>query len=270
MLLEYGVHDAIAAGFDEVVVVTSDSLAPALRQIVDQRVAPRARVRYAVQRIDALPSGVTASPERTKPWGTAHALLCAAELVHGPFGVVNADDFYGARSYQLLADWAQQVSVSSRDYAVVGFTLGETLSTAGAVNRARLDVTDDDSLTGTEEMGGIRESGGALLCTAGDNSMPLSPDLLVSMNMWGFTPAIFPQLRHHFTAFLADNVTDPSAELVLADVVGELVRGGEARVRVLRGGGPWCGITHPEDRAIVTARLAELAAEGEYPSLLFG
>jgi hypothetical protein len=193
-------------------------------------------------------------------------VLSAAASVPGPFAVVNADDFYGAAAYQTLAAHQRSVRADSADYAVVGFPLSETLTESGGVNRALLRTGDDGLLEHVEEVIGIEAVGGGRASGRGvdGSSRALSTDALVSMNMWGLTPAIFSQLDSRFRRFLAAHGTDEKAEFLLPTEIQVLVHGGEARVRVLRGEGPWCGVTYPDDREHVQRTLAELVARGEY------
>ena len=267
-LMDYAAFDALRAGFDELVVVTRAELEADVRAAFARGVGTRAPVRYVLQRLDDLPAGTHASASRTKPWGTGQAVLAAKRAVRGPFAVVNADDFYGSRSYELAAAFLRSVSAADvpPTYAVVGFPLGETLSERGAVTRARLDTTDGEWLAHVEELRGIASHGGEP--RIGDRRLP--PDQLVSMNMWAFTPALFPALRSAFADFVHAHGDDPSAEFLLPTFVEGLIGAGEARVRVIAGGGPWVGVTHPDDAPHVREAIARWVAAGAYPTPLWG
>jgi len=269
-MMDYAVFDAHRAGFDEVVVVTRSEIADAVRASLQRSGGWPLPIRYVLQRLDDLPSGTTVPAGRTKPWGTGHAVLAAAPAVHGSFAVVNADDFYGAASYRIIAEFLRGPAAGPvPEYAVVGFALRDTLSAEGGVNRARLDQSADGWLQHVEELRGIEPSGdGARYRDAGGRTVPLAGDQLVSMNMWAFTPALFAQLRAAFTDFLVHGAADPAAEFLLPTVVEQLIMESRARVRVLPGGGPWCGVTYPHDAPKVAAALGALVERGDYPSPL--
>lgn len=266
-MMDYAAYDALRAGFDELVVVTRAELEDQVRAAFTRGLGDRMPVRYVRQRIDDVPEGARISTERAKPWGTGHAVLAAAPAITGPFAVVNADDFYGARSYAIAAAFLRNDGPGEPPtWAVVGFPLAETLSERGTVNRARLDTGPELWLEHTEELKGIASVDGEPRI----GEVQLDPGQLVSMNMWAFTPAIFPALRAAFAAFLATHGREPSSEFLIPTVVSELIAAGRARVRVLPGGGPWCGVTHPEDAPVVRGTLGQLVASGAYPSPLWG
>ena len=267
-LMDYAAFDALRAGFEELVVVTRAELESDVRAAFERGVDGRAPVRYVLQRVDDLPATARVGASRSKPWGTGQAVLTAERAVRGRFAVVNADDFYGARSYKLAANFlsaAVDASAATPTYGVVGFPLGETLSDRGAVTRARLDTTNGLWLDHVEELRGIASHDGEP--RIGDQR--LSRDQLVSMNMWAFTPDLFPALRAAFTDFLRAHGDDPSAEFLLPTFVEGLIGSGRARVRVIPGGGPWVGVTHPDDAPHVRERIAEWVAEGAYPTPLW-
>lgn len=275
-IMEYGIYDALRAGFDDVVVITRTELIKDVRAVLENRVGNRVEITYVLQRLDDVPPGVRLVADRRKPWGTGQAVLCVEHNVTTPFAVVNADDFYGRRSYALLGEFLrrrqQAAEEEGPEYAVVGFPLKETLSEQGGVNRARLDTSADMLLEHVEELKAIELREGrmhyaGLSGVAG--RVPLSPEQLVSMNMWGFTPAVFEQLRRAFVKFLAVHGKDPASEFLLPSIVEDLIAFGGARVRVLPGGGPWCGMTHPQDTPRVAATIRGLVAAGEYPSPLW-
>lgn len=269
-MMDYAAYDALHAGFDELVVVTRQELAAEVRAAFERGVGDRLPVHYVLQRLEDVPRGAAAPGTRTKPWGTGHAVLAAAPVVHGPFAAVNADDFYGSRSYAIVAELLRDAAGASSGpptYAAVGFPLGETLSARGGVTRARLDTGPGLWLEHVEELRGIVSVNGRPQLADGT---PLSPAQLVSMNMWAFTPAVFPALRDAFADFLATHGTDPSSEFLLPSVIAELIAAGKARVRVLPGGGPWCGVTHPEDAPVVRETFAQLVKSGAYPTPLWG
>lgn len=265
---DYLVFDALRAGFGEIVFVIRDGMAPTLDATVRRRFGARAAIRYVVQRADDLPARAPAPAPRAKPWGTGQAVLAAARTIHTPFGVVNADDLYGRAAFTALAAHLGAADASAT-YALIGFPLRDTLTAAGGVNRAVCEVTADGWLAGLREVTGIERDGDHGRYRSADG-LPhrLDGATPVSMNMWGFTPTVAPQLEDGFRAFLATAAANPAAEYLLPDAVARLVGHGQARVRVLAGPFTWCGVTYPPDRDAVAAALARLVAAGEYPERL--
>jgi NDP-sugar pyrophosphorylase family protein len=259
-IMDYSIYDAIRAGFSKVVFVIRKDIEPAFREAVGERFSSRIAVDYVFQDPNSLPSG------RTKPWGTAHAVLVAADAIETPFAVINADDFYGAHSFRLLA---QHFNSSSVDYAVVAYPLRNTLSPFGTVSRGICEVDSSGYLSTIVERTRIAADGDhARNADPGGHSTDLTGDELVSMNIWGFTPSIFPELRDYFARFLAQHSNDLSAEAYLPSFVDELITAGCARVRVLQTADSWFGITYREDLPRVAASIRALIAAGVYPERL--
>ena len=224
-------------------------------------------VRYAFQELDDLPDGFHLPTGRQKPWGTAHAVLAACDLVHGPFAVINADDFYGAHAFAMLSE---QLSAPSDDYAMVGFVLRETLSTHGSVTRG-LCRTAGNFLAKIVEISNIEPDGNGATYPSGSGGVcRLSGDETVSMNFWGFSETIMSRLEQGMIQFLQQNLEDLNSEYLLPDVVDRLIVDGDVRVRVLRGGGPWFGVTYQQDRETVIRNIRELVDGGAYPERLWG
>ena len=268
-LLDYSIFDAVRAGFGEVIfVIRRDIEAPFVDAVGAKYVdIGDVSVRYAFQELDDLPDGFDLPAGREKPWGTAHATLAARHLIGGPFAVINADDFYGARAYEMLA---AQLSSPSDDYAMVGFVLRETLSAHGSVTRG-VCRTNGDFLDKIFELSNIAPDGdGATYPDESGVPTVLSGETTVSMNFWGFPATIVARLEEGLRRFLTENLEDAKAEYLLPDVVDGLVGEGRARVRILPGGGPWFGVTYHEDRAGVMQSIRELVDKGVYPERLWG
>jgi NDP-sugar pyrophosphorylase family protein len=265
-LCEYGIHDALRAGFGRVVLVIRRELEAQFRAHLATRWGTT-DLRFVYQDLTRVPSGAVPAAARVKPWGTAHAVL-AAEKVGGPFAVCNADDFYGARAFAALADHLRQ-AVTTGEQALVGYPLRETLSPFGGVSRG-LCVTDAAGrLTHLTEILEVREQDGGIVGREGEGApVALGPDAVVSMNLWGFTPAIFPLLEERFAAFLGVRGGDARAEFPLSTAVNELVAAGRIVLRVLPTAEAWMGVTYPEDRPGVVARLDALTRAGRYPQPL--
>jgi dTDP-glucose pyrophosphorylase len=262
-LIDYAAFDARRVGFDRLILVVGSENESAVRAAAGDRIARRLPVKYAVQDT-ALPAGFGGPPGRTKPWGTGHAVLAAAPYLRGPFAVLNADDFYGARSYRILGEWFGRRR-SEREHALVSFELRDTLSPAGPVNRGLCRVDGDGGLREIREVLQIVGEGDDACHPANGGIARVPGETPVSLNFWGFTPDAIPAFASSFERFLDDHGASTSAELFIPDVVQPLIDSGAARVRVLPGGGPWAGLTHREDRDRLVALLAELTARGEYP-----
>jgi len=269
-LWEYAVHDAARAGFGRVVLVIRPGLEPELSRRVGF-MAGDLEVVFAVQALDAVPPTVAVPDGRRKPWGTGHAVLAAAPAVSSPFVVVNADDFYGAAAYEAIAAHLRRhASTAPPQFAMAGYRLASTLSAHGGVSRAIVSADARGLVSSVVEVVDIATRDARLGGrTLGGEAVSLTGDELVSMNCWGFTPAIFPMLREGFARFLRTRGTDPAAEFVISDEVGALVAAGEAQLHLLPSGDEWCGMTAGPDRDDVRRRLAALVAAGRYPSPLF-
>jgi hypothetical protein len=270
-LVDYAVFDARRAGFERAILVVREGTEADMREAVGDRIARRFRLDYAVQ-TNALPAGFAAPPGRTRPWGTGHATLAAAALVDGPFAVINADDFYGAASYRLLADHLRRGGAAGppAEHAMVGFPLADTLSPDGPVSRGVCAVEADGFLTSIREVLQVERDGDAARLRDAAGAWRRVPgDTPVSLNFWGFTPALLEPLAEGFQRFLAEHAASTTAEYYLLSPVQGLVDAGRARVRVLRGGGPWAGLTHPGDRARLVDHIARLHARGQYPAELW-
>ena len=271
-LMEYSAFDAARAGFDRLVFVVRPETEAEFRSSVGRRIGSRLHVQYVHQTPADLPSGWTAPPGRNKPWGTGQALLAAESVVPGPFAVINADDFYGAESYDNLGRFLRRTeSVDSAEFALQGFEIGPTLSDAGSVSRGLCRIDDEGRLRSIVEILEVWKRGDGGRYTDHDGTEHvLRGDEPVSMNMWGFMPVVFSEVRRGFEAWLEASRDDPKSEFMLPSAVQQLIGDGRARVRVLGGAGRWCGMTYPEDRARAAATIAALASEGVYPSDLWG
>ena len=266
-IIDYSIYDALRAGFGKLVFVIRKDIEQNFRQVVGARFESRIAVEYVFQEMDMLPRGFSVPPGRTKPWGTTHAILAAASAVHEPFAVINADDFYGMQSYRVLASHLRS---GTQDYAMVGFVLRNTLSDFGAVSRGICQVSDDGALHGVVELTHIQRDGqGASNTDATGRVTRLAGDEIVSMNMWGFTPAIFSQLQQKFQSFLVLNGADTRSESYLPTAVNELVLDGMARVKVLRSNDTSFGFTYCEDHPRIAASISRLIRGGQYPERLW-
>jgi UTP-glucose-1-phosphate uridylyltransferase len=268
--MEYSLYDARRAGFGEAIFVIRAEMVDAFPAFA-RRFEQFLPWKVAVQRLEDVPEGVAVPRERAKPWGTGHAVLAAAAQVRGPFAVLNADDFYGAPAFAGLGEFlAARASATTPTYGIVGYRLSETLSEAGAVNRGVCRTDRDGWLERIEEILEIRRSqGGAGYEGLGSSgTVALDGGALVSMNLWGFTPAIFDLLRHSFAEFLSEGNLG-KREFLLPTIVQGAIDRRAIRVRVLDAKSQWFGMTYPADRPAVEASLRDLVARGEYPPQLW-
>lgn len=270
-ILDYSVYDARQAGFDRVVFVIRRDIEAEFREQVGKRFENAIDTDYAFQALADLPAGFQLPADRTKPWGTAHAVLCAKEQIKAPFASINADDFYGADSYQTMAAFLQQPpSGEKAHYAMSGFVLRNTLSEHGHVARGICEVDEQGLLRKVAEHTQITATADGALSTLEDGStMELTGNEWVSMNFWGFTPAVFPAMEEGFAQFLAQKGDQPKSEFYIPEAVDEMMRAGIADVRVLPSKARWFGVTYREDKPIVQTAIREMTETGAYPSPLW-
>ncbi len=264
-VLDYAVFDAKRAGFGKFIFVIRSEIEQTFRDSFGRRFARHINLGYAFQQLDMVPPG------RQKPWGTGHAVLSAAHLLDRPFAVINADDFYGAESFRMLAQFLTQSAPGNPDlFAMVGFQLDRTLSEHGTVARGLCRADAEGYLVSVEELTAIeRQPGGARNREPDGNYRPLTGREIVSMNCWGFTPKLLDGLRRLFGEFLVRNQDNPKAEFYLPTAVNTLIQEGRARVKVLPTPCHWFGVTYREDRAVVTESIRALVRAGEYPERLW-
>ena len=270
VVLDYSVYDAIQAGFGKVVFIIRKDIEQDFREALEANYEGAIEIAYAFQQPDDLPEGYDIPEGRTKPWGTTHATLACRDLVKEPFGVINADDFYGRSSFQLLADWLKRNANAENLYSLVGFTLEKTLSDHGSVSRGVCKVDESGFLAEIEECHDIERiaDGVQLRRAAGMDKADGSE--VVSMNMWGFTPGVFDHMMNNFSPFL-DSMTDPlKSEYLIPSIIQELIVAGTIKVETLTSNEQWFGVTYTEDKPAVEASVKELINQGVYPASLWG
>jgi len=271
-IMDYSVFDALRAGFDRVVFVIRRDFEDVFRTTIGSKYADVMNVAYAFQDIHDVPSGFAVPPERTKPWGTAHAIRAARGVVNVPFAAINADDFYGRDAFRRLADFLKQSqgATAKPRFAMVGYRLDQTLSEYGSVARGICHVNADGLLVTVKEMTKlVRVSGGAENRESAEHPLALTGAERVSMNLWGFTPELFDALEARFPAWLKVNALNPKAEWYIPFVVDEMVGAGMAEVAVLPTESAWFGVTYREDRPQVVAAIRKRVDAGEYPAKLW-
>ncbi|HRR34315.1 MAG TPA: sugar phosphate nucleotidyltransferase [Kiritimatiellia bacterium] len=271
-IMDYSVFDALRSGFGRIVFVIRREFDEVFRTTIGARYAGAVEVAYAYQSLDDLPGGFTVPEGRVKPWGTAHAIRAAREVVDTPFAAINADDFYGRDAFQRLATFLNEASSGTAKprFTMVGYRLDQTLSEYGSVARGVCDVGPDGLLVSVAEMTRlVRVPGGAENREDPEHPVALTGAERVSMNLWGFTPALFDALEHRFPVWLAVHAKDPKAEWYIPFVVDDMIRDGAAEVAVLPTESAWYGVTYREDKPRVVEAVRQLVAAGEYPAKLW-
>lgn len=269
IILDYSVRDAVEAGFDKVVFIIRRDIEKAFRETVGNRFEGKIAVEYARQELDNLPGGFTPPQGREKPWGTGQAILACRGVVNEPFIVINADDFYGSDAFVEGAGGLKEMDPSSLDGFLIGYRLANTLSPHGYVTRGVCE-TADGCLSGVVERFRIgRNDAGTVEYHDGDTPSALTGEEVVSMNFWGFSPALFEELDKRFADFLEEFGGELNSEYLIPSEVDGLINSGKMKVAVRKTDASWFGVTYPEDKPAVKASLASLVETGAYPSPLW-
>ncbi len=277
-IIDYSIYDAVRAGFGKVVYIVREYFLEQFKETVKAKYSgvkcpdgePLA-FEFVTQELDRIPSRFTLNPERQKPWGTAHAVLMAKDVIHEPFVVINGDDFYGRDSFAIAADWCRKHAQSTGVYAIVGFEIDNTLSESGGVSRGICQYDAQGHLTTVVEHHNVLIEPDGIL--RGDNSVTgervqINAKDLCSMNMWCFTPDYFDKSAKIFESFLEKNIGELKAEFYIPFAVDNMIKAGTGACDVLSTPSRWFGVTFKEDRPGVVAKFAELVAKGVYPSPL--
>jgi len=268
-IIDYSIYDSLRAGFGKVVFVIRHYFEEAFREKVSRKFEEFVEMALTYQEMESGLGDFPLPPDRERPWGTGHAVLVSRDAIAGPFAVVNADDFYGRRSLQMMADFLQG-PLGPNDYAMVGYTLKNTLSEHGTVARGVAECDRDLYLRRIVERTKIEKNGDRIRYFDADGTAhPLTGDEPVSMNLWGFQPSIFARIQAQFAQFLRERGHEQKAELYIPSVVDDLVTAGEATVKVLPSAETWFGVTYRADKALAGACIRELIDAGLYPEKLW-
>ncbi len=269
-IMDYSVYDALRAGFGKIVFVIRHDFEQEFREKIVSKYEGHVPVEVVFQDLNDLPGGFKPNPERKKPWGTNHAVLMGKDVIKEPFGVINADDYYGAESFQILGDFLREAEGKKGRYCMIGFRIENTLSENGGVSRGLCEVSAEGDLTGVTECHGIERKDGRLIQVLADGTVADFPEgANVSMNMWGFTPDYFDYSEREFIKFLEKNHDELKSEFYIPTVVNALVESGEASLKVKETPSKWFGVTYAADRQATVDQFAKLVAEGVYPAKLF-
>ena len=269
-IMDYSIYDAIRSGFGKIVFVIRKDFEDDFRAKILSKYENHIPVEVVFQALDNLPEGFVCPEGRTKPWGTNHAVLMGKDVIKAPFAVINADDFYGRNSFEVIAKELSTPKDRKGDYCMVGFRVGNTMSESGSVARGVCE-NKDGYLTTVVERTAIAYNEKHEISFTDENGVEqiLDPNTPVSMNLWGFTPDYFEFSEKYFVDFLNENISKPKAEFFIPLVVNELVTKGDATVKVLDTDSKWFGVTYADDRQGVVDKFAELHANGEYPEKMF-
>lgn len=279
-IIDYSIHDAVEAGFGKVVYIVRESFKAQMEEAVKQKYNGVKTVDgeplefvFVTQELTKIPARFTVPETRVKPWGTAHAVMMAADVIREPFAVINGDDFYGKESFKILGDWCRAHANTRGQYCIVGFELENTLSENGSVSRGICSYDAKGNLTDVvEHLDIAKEADGKVYgnnSVNGETHVELAAKALCSMNMWGFTPDYFAKSAALFEGFLDKNINEPKKEFYIPYVVDQIVKKGEGSCEVLSTPSRWFGVTYKEDRPGVVAKFAELVEKGIYPSPLY-
>ncbi len=279
-IIDYSIHDAVEAGFGKVVYIVRESFREAMEAAVKEKYAgvttvdgEPLRFVFVTQELDKIPEGFTVNPERQKPWGTAHAVLMAREVIHEPFVVINGDDFYGKASFHIAAEWCRAHEETKGQYCLVGFQLENTLSESGGVSRGICSYDEEGHLTGiVEHLNIALEEDGVVYgdnTVSGETHVALEKKALCSMNMWCFTPDYFEMSGDIFVSFLTAFGNELKKEYYIPYAVDSMINAGKASCDLVSTPSRWFGVTFKEDRPAVVAKLASLVADGVYPTPLY-
>ena len=269
-IMDYSVFDAMRAGFGKVVFVIRKDFEEDFRRVVLSKYADHVPCEVCFQGIDNLPEGFTRNPERTKPWGTNHAVLMAKDLIHEPFMVINADDFYGKESFEVMAKFLLSVNGEQGKYCMAGYRVGNTLSEHGTVSGGVCATNKMGYLTDVVERTAIQAKDGHILFPdENGNEVEIPFDTPVSMNMWGFTPEYFEYTEEAFKAFLTEYGQELKTEFYIRTLVNDLIKAGKATCQVLDTPAKWFGVTYADDRQMVVDKIQALVDAGVYPNKLF-
>ncbi|MBR6469030.1 MAG: nucleotidyltransferase [Lachnospiraceae bacterium] len=268
-IIDFSIYDAIRAGFKKVVFIIKKENEHDFKTLIGDRVKDRIEVEYVFQELTDIPKGSGVPEGRVKPWGTAHAVLSCRGIIDGPFAVINADDYYGREAFKLICDFLSGLKPGSEgEYAMVGYKIENTLTENGYVSRGICSTDDNGYLKDIVERTHIeKRNGGAAFTEDGEHYTDISPESIVSMNLWGFSKGFIDEINLSFERFFKETVPgNPlKAEHYLPGVVDELLKAGRAKVKVLRSSDRWFGVTYKEDKPFVEESIRKLKEKGEYP-----
>ncbi len=266
-IMDYSIYDAINAGFKRVVFLIREDFADNFKAIFEPKLQGKIETAYVYQQLDSFTGGFAIPENRTKPWGTAHAVLCCKDAVDGPFAVINADDFYGKDAYVKAYNFLV-TKCSNTNFAVLGYELANTLSEHGSVSRGVIEISDN-KMIGIDERLKIYTKDSKIVYEEDNTLTELPLATKVSMNFFCFAPSYIEMCQHEFYSFLHENKTDPKAEFLIPRMADQFIKSGRGTIEIVATSAKWFGVTYKEDAPIVQACINALVASGEYPSNLW-
>ena len=267
-ILEYSIYDAIRAGFGKVVLIVRQEILEMTQELLLPKLKGKIEVEFVIQSLDSFVPAELKQAERTKPFGTAHAVLCAKDKIQEPFAVINADDFYGKEAFEVLGKFLSN-EVRNDLHAMVGYAIQDVLSENGTVSRGVCSTNENGQLIGMVERTSIAREGEKILSKGENELFEIPENTPVSMNFWGFHPAVFGDIQSMWNEFLPANLSNLKSEFYIPTVANNLITAGKAAFEILPGGKVWFGVTYTEDRPVVIEALQKLHAKGEYPANLW-
>ena len=267
-IIDYSIYDAINAGFGKISFIIREEFADTFKAIFEPKLKGRVETDYVFQSYDLKPFGIDKVIERAKPWGTQHAVLAARNQVYEPFCVINADDYYGREAFEKMAKFLT-TEVSDSQYSIIGYQIDKTLSDYGSVSRGVCKVDENGNMVEINERTQVYFKDGGVVYEEGGVETPLSTDTRVSMNFWGFSPAVFKQSEPMFKRFVEANEDKPKSEFFIPLVADELIKSGTASFKVIPTASKWFGVTYKEDKPIVQKSISDLVNAGVYPENLW-
>ncbi|WP_337042531.1 nucleotidyltransferase family protein [Emticicia sp. 17c] len=263
-IIDYSIYDAIKAGFGKIVFIIREELKADFQEIFGPKLEGKIDYDFAIQSVQSYVPADLGTVERTKPWGTGHAVLCAWEQTSTPFAVINADDFYGYEGFQIMADFLAN-NQDPTCHAMVGYQIKNTLSENGSVSRGVCELDKDGFLEVVTERTKIyRQPEGQIVFEEGDTLTNLDDNTIVSMNFWGFMPNVFPVIHEMFKEYATKNLHSPKAEFYIPTVMTHLIQHNLGKCKVFSNESEWFGVTYPEDKPTVTEALRKLSEQGKY------
>jgi hypothetical protein len=268
-IIDYSIYDAIRAGFGRIVFVIRHDIEEQVKERFVEKLAGKIDVDYVFQEITNLPEGVKVSPERQKPWGTSHAILVTKDKIKEPFGVINADDYYGVESFKILRDFLVN-DKDANNYCIVGYKLGNTLSDHGHVNRGVCKADEKGFLSHIVETRQIEKTKDGATAPGPDGKpVHFNGNEIVSMNLWGFKPSCYDFLGKEFRSFIDSYGMDPKSELDIPTSVDKFVKSGEITIKILMSNERWFGVTYREDKPFVVESIRKMIRNGVYPARIY-
>jgi NDP-sugar pyrophosphorylase family protein len=268
-IIDYSIYDAIRAGFGKIVFVIRRDIEDQIKERFSERLKGKIEVEYVFQEISNLPVGAKVSPDRTKPWGTSHAILVAEQKIKEPFGVINADDYYGVESFKILYDFL----VNDKDpdnFCIVGYKMANTLSEHGHVNRGVCSIGDDGNLLSIVETVQIEKTPDGAKAPDNDGQFQkFTGDEIVSMNLWGFKPSCFRFMGEEFKDFIKKYGMELKSELYIPTALDRFVRAGQVSIKILMSNEKWFGVTYREDKPFVVENIKSMINKGIYPAKIY-